>query len=894
MLRLIPQNLRADPGYGVAALLPLIGILPTLGAGVIRTADGPLHVQRIYAMALLLAEGQLWPRWVPYFHLGYGYPVFNFYPPGVFQLGGYLVRLGLDAAAAFTLLAALAWIIGSVGTYGLARRFLPGVTSLLAAALWAYAPSRLVEVWDQGSLPQIRAAAFVPWLLWALLNAAASPSARRAALVALPMAGIILCHQPITFISALYAGPLALLLSLWHARRAGRFWARALAAVGGLALAGGLAAIFLLPLAFELRHVAAAQNPEDTVPYLISNFLRPAEVFMQPPAMDLTDLRFELQPTLGLIPGLLAGAGLIALAWRRRFAAAALLALGIGFTVFMLLLPSLPLWLAIPYFAQLRFPERFLRVGAVLIGLAGGAALLLIPPRWRSAGLAAGLVVVIAAALPLIYPNQTFVTWDNLSAVDAIQMELDEQVWGTTSYNEFNPRWGREIRYDPPEIEAYEEMPLRLTVYRLDAIRQWPALQFDERDANTIHITLTEPRTVRFRQYYFPGWVALRDGEPFPIYPDDEVGLIALDLPAGEHTIELFYAGTPVQHLAGLITLAALLVTGAMLWRGGVAADPPPADPPPARAALIAGAGIIGFALINTLWIAPETLLFRHRSPPDAPVAMQTRVDVPFGDSFMLLGYMLPAESAAPGRPLDVMLFWRALRPVAVDYRPVVQLVDLNVSEAWAVSQPLLPGGGHTSRGYPLDRFASEIHTLDLFPQAQPYVARVMVQMVEARTGEPLRLPDGADRLLLDPLIRVEGPTVPPADQPLADAVDEVAVLVCASAVRAADVVMVNLHWHVTNPAPGALRVFVHGLDDDGAIIAQADGPPLAGRYPPSLWLPGQYLRDAFTLPADPALASVAVGFYLPDGPRLPITRAGEPLPGDQITLALDSGPGCE
>src|SRR5690606_16697853 len=100
-----------DPGYWLAALLPLIGILPTLSSGVIRTADGPLHVQRIYAMTTLLASGNLWPRWVPYFHLGYGYPVFNFYPPGTFYLGGLLGLLGISAPVALTIVTTLAWML---------------------------------------------------------------------------------------------------------------------------------------------------------------------------------------------------------------------------------------------------------------------------------------------------------------------------------------------------------------------------------------------------------------------------------------------------------------------------------------------------------------------------------------------------------------------------------------------------------------------------------------------------------------------------------------------------------------------------------------------------------------------------------------------------------------
>src|SRR5262249_20122231 len=264
---------RLDPGYLVAALLPLIGILPTIGDGVIKAADGPLHVQRIFAMTTLLKMGDLWPRWVPWFHLGFGYPVFNFYPPGVFYLGGLLGLLGVSAVAAFTIIGALAWIIGSVGMYALARRVLPGTAALLAAMLWSYAPSRLYEIWHQGSLPQMMSAAFVPWVFWGVALAAERPSRRSALALALAFVGLVMTHHPVTLVTGLFVGPMSVLLPLWLSRRDWRTLLRRAAAMfGGFALGIGLAGVFLIPLAGELKYIAGDQTTADTIPYLISNY----------------------------------------------------------------------------------------------------------------------------------------------------------------------------------------------------------------------------------------------------------------------------------------------------------------------------------------------------------------------------------------------------------------------------------------------------------------------------------------------------------------------------------------------------------------------------------------------------------------------------------------------
>ncbi|MBZ0279310.1 MAG: hypothetical protein K8L97_01135 [Anaerolineae bacterium] len=886
-----------------AAVLPLVGILPTIGDGVIRAADGPLHVHRIFAMTTLLQHGQLWPRWIPWFHLGYGYPVFNFYPPGTFYLGGLLGILGISAPVAFTLLAALAWVLGSLGTYGLARRFLPGSAALLAAMLWSYAPSRLYEVWHQGSLPQMMAAALVPWVLWGLVRVAQQPTRRNAVWLGLALAGMTFSHQPITLIAALFVAPATVILPLWYGRREGQTVRRLIYTFGGLMLGGGLTAIFLLPLAMELKYVLSARQAPDVIPYLISNFLQPSQLFTQPLPMDLTDLRFELPETLGLVGGIFSLLGLLALIRRKYFAVLLILGGALAFSVFMLLRPSLPLWETIPFMAQLRFPSRLLRVGALFIALAGGAALLWIPEHWRGAALGGGLTIALIAALPLVYPNQRFVNWPNLSALDEVRMEEVEWNWGTTSYDEFNPIWGEQPGWDAAiEPETYITDPMRVFVNRLDMIRQYPDLQVEELGGMNYRITVATERMVRFRQFYYPGWTATLNGQPVEIYPEDEIGQIAMDVPAGEHTISLAYTGTPVQAVGALITVVSLLVAIGLVvvnpaWCRGVRAGRPYTteqqptieenDALPHRIGYGVVAGIVAFALLNTLVITPNTLLFRYKSPADSPAYMQTAVHQSFGGVFELLGYTLDQDSVAPGELLTVELFWRAEQPLNGEYRPVIQLVNLPITEAWGAVEPFFPGGGKTSTtAYPLDRFASEVHSFPIFETAPPYVGRISVQMLDASTNQPLPLPDGSNRLLLPPLIRItgNGEEIP---QKLDYRFNDAIQLRCASVTHDDQQFTIDLGWHVLASMAQDVTLFVHGYDANGEQIAQNDATPLANAYPSSLWLPGQNLRDQHTLPYDPAIVQIGIGLYTPDG-RLSLTENGQPIADNRVLLNLE------
>lgn len=877
-----------DWGLLVALLLPLIAALPTWGAGVVAGADTAVHVHRVHAMTLALQDGTLWPRWISYLHLGYGYPIFNFYAPGATYLTALFELTGLHITTAYNLVQTLAWSFGSAGMYLLARRFLPVPGALLAAALWTFAPSRLYEVWWQGSLAQIVSASFIPWLLLGVARNAAQTSLRAILSIALPFAALILTHTPMMYISALYATALAFFAPLWSARGKLRVVARRWLFIGaGFALGMGLAAIFLLPTLLELRYVQISQGIDETTNYLVEQFLPAAEIFTLPPLLDETDLYLNLPRTLGLVGGLLSAAGLLALLRKRRYGLALLLAAGMGVTLFMLLESSLPVWLTIPGFANLRFPARLLRVGAVLVGLLGGASLLWLPTRYQLAGSVVASMIVIAQILPITKPHDGWLNWENISALDEVQHEAEAYTWGTVSYDEFNPIWGERVFLDvPPAPERYEDQPFHLRVFERDLAELGEGLQEESLDANTLRITTDKARAVRFRQYYFPGWRATVDGEPAEIYPEDYIGLITIDLPAGEHIVTLDYVGTSLQHASAAISLFSVLIVLVLFSRWKPAPQTTVQQPISARSGMILSTGVLVLALLNHFVVQPNDWL-KIQSAPDAPYSMQQEVGAVFGDEVELLGYTLHSEGIAPGSPLHIDLYWRALVPLENDYRPEVQLVSLTQSAAWAVSAPIQPAAGKTST-FATDRYARDPHTLRLINEdVPPYVGQIRVQLI----GEdgPLQLPDGSYHVLLDVIIPIDTAGDAAQGQNSAPYVfGDVVELVCGSAYKGDATIFVDLQWRITGATDEELVVMVHGLDENGDLVQTGDGPPFHGDYPSYFWRAGLVLQDRQRLTVDFETRTVAIGLYTRDDiQRLPVTQNGEPQENNQVLLPL-------
>jgi hypothetical protein len=474
-----------------------------------------------------------------------------------------------------------------------------------------------------------------------------------------------------------------------------------------------------------------------------------------------------------------------------------------------------------------------------------------------------------------------------------VQLELDAHLWGLTSYDEFQPVWGDSVPLDAPDVESYAEAPLLIGLYSLDLIRGYPDLQAEQLDDTSVRVTLTEPRTVRFRQYYYPGWTATLDGEPADIYPEDEIGLIALDVPAGELVIALRYAGTPVQIAGTLLTLICLGLAGALVWAGRhhvpeEAPQPTQENPLDPRLVVAIGAGAILIAVLYTGVIIPRTDWLRLQSPPDAPVTMQTPVGATFGGLYEFLGYSLDQNTVTPGGALDVTLYWRmAGEPDGRTYRPVVQLVNLTHTAAWGVSRD----NGVRYRDIPSDRFLSDQVRVVLFEGIPPYVGHIKVQVVDMDSGEALPLPDGSDFVLLEPLVRVQGSDPAPQAR-LDDVLNSQIRLECASVQAEGDDLRVDLFWHVLT-APGRdATVFIHALDDAGQAVSQYNGPPLGGDYPTGQWQAGQHLTTSYRLPNDPAITHLAVGMFWPDTlDRLPVTQDGQPVADNLITLPLETVP---
>jgi hypothetical protein len=97
-----------------------------------------------------------------------------------------------------------------------------------------------------------------------------------------------------------------------------------------------------------------------------------------------------------------------------------------------------------------------------------------------------------------------------------------------------------------------------------------------------------------------------------------------------------------------------------------------------------------------------------------------------------------------------------------------------------------------------------------------------------------------------------------------------------------------TLYWDTRQPTSRDYTLFVHLLDSNGSILAQADHDPAQGLYPTSLWDVGETIPDSFTLVPERELApgeySVSIGWYHREtGERVPLAMSA--VEGDRLML---------
>jgi hypothetical protein len=474
-------------------------------------------------------SGGWYPRWSPNLYGGYGYPFFNYYPPGVYAIGAALTWLVGSPLNALKIAMTLISVASVFSVFGLIRSETDRLDAALAgSALYVFFPYRCTDLYARGDLAEYSAYCLVPLALWAYRAIDRAPQHRIAlttTAAALVHAAVILTHTIIGFFATEMIG-VYLVVAMIRRRRT------AVAIGTALCFALLIAAIYLGPVLLERQFVQLERVTSGEYKSWLN-------------MVHFRDLKKPF-----FTPGWPIAAA--AVGWLCSWAApetrgAAWRSAGwwlLAVFLFNLLMPwSRWWWHLVPFGREVQFPWRLYG----FIGLFAAIGLGVVWRGWFSPR--AGVVVAIAVtlAMPLFLKRQLEVYPERHipSTVDEIRATHGS----STAMNEYLPR--TVIDLPPPRTrEAWsDDTGVVVDAVQIDGL------------THRLSIDAPGPSTVVLAVFGFPGW-QLRTlvGQPGVLKCIGRDGLLRVQLPrAGHYEVELHFGSNWVRLISSLLSLAALL-----------------------------------------------------------------------------------------------------------------------------------------------------------------------------------------------------------------------------------------------------------------------------------------------------------------------------------------------
>lgn len=559
--------------YGVYLILFVVSFFtwaPLLQPGFFSFHDFQ-HVARLFAMDKALWAGQFPVRFVSGLGFGYGYALYNFYPPFVYYLGELFHLFGASFVDSIKLVWATALIGSGLTMYFLGKEFWGKSGGFLSAVLYLYIPYHAVDAYVRGALAELFTFVWLPLIL--LFSYKLIHTSERKYLL---WTGVILALLMITH--NLIFLPFFGLFTLW-------FFALCILHKRPIALLAvhftlsvlvcfGLSAFFWLPALAEKQFTLVDQILLKNLASYQIHFVCPEQLWNSlwgyggSTATCLDGLSFKI----GKIH-LLLGVGTIlavlivtikqkSLGKKSRVV---ILSLALGlFSAFMTTGLSAPLWTVLSPLWYLQFPWRFLVFVALFLCLAIGILPSLFKwqaHRYMALVLLVGLVVWHSAKT--FQPQTYFPDWNDDRATN--NREIMERV--SSSSFEYLPKGVATHFDDKGDLKVNVSFDLR-DRYELyianDQAKTEAKIIFP--NSWRVRVVSPEPTTVRFPIAVFPGWRAYVDGVSTPIETNNDLKLLTVPVAKGTHDIIVNFQDTPVRTVANLLTLSTTLAVVAALY----------------------------------------------------------------------------------------------------------------------------------------------------------------------------------------------------------------------------------------------------------------------------------------------------------------------------------------
>ena len=525
-----------------------------------------LQMMRQLEMEKCFLDGQIPCRWVPDMGYGYGFPLFNFYPPLPYLIGEIFRVVGFSFIDTAKFTFALSFVVSGITMYLLAKEFFGKAGGVVSSIFYVWAPYHSVDVYVRGAMNEAWALAFFPLIF--LFSYKLIKTGKGIIPLAFAYTGLLMSHNLMVMIFTPLFGLWCLIFILRENKW--KIISRLLAS-GVLAL--GLAAFFTIPAVVEQKLVRVDTLIVGYYEYIAHfaslNQLLFSRFWGYGPSIwgDNDGMPFpagNIHWIVSIVVGVASVYFLFKLKKKKEILKSPyfiilFFILSGWFALFMAHSRSTPIWQAIKPLEFVQFPWRFLTIVTLSFSFIAGSMVLLMRPFGRLRVIVPSLLAILLVAI----------NWNYFLPLGGKMGELtDEEKFNSAAWDlqrtagiyDYLPKSAVENPKDGQNVLA-EIIEGNAELSEMKQGTDWASFRVRVKDT---------PGTIRVNIFAFPNWKAFRSGQEIQTYVDTEErwGRMYIDIPRGSHDIYLKLFNTPIRTLSNIISVITwFLLLTFPIWR---------------------------------------------------------------------------------------------------------------------------------------------------------------------------------------------------------------------------------------------------------------------------------------------------------------------------------------
>lgn len=513
-----------------------------LKPGMLTSHDGEGHIIRMFEFNKAISDNHFPVRWAKRLNWGLGYPFFTFNYPLIYYLTFLTGKLGLNLLVSFKLILLLSFPLSGYLTYLWLKNHFPKTAAFLGGLFYTLIPYHFLNVYVRGNLGETLALSIVPLNFYLVNRLYQKPKLTNAIWLGFCLSLVILTHN----ISALLFLPIILMYGFLL--NLDRKYLKYL--ICGSVLPVLITSFFWLPALVYKQFITIDQK----FPlYFSKQFPTLKDLLYSPWGYGGSKVGVgQMSVQIGLLHILIFAASVFLFVinfkkLKQRKITIFFFVLSLA-TFFMMLEQSKPIWEILKPIQYLQFPWRLLSILALTIcylaSFACSFLFKIIPKK-------ANILVLVIFILALLFLNRNH--WQANKYYDLPSYWfLDKPVNSTTTVDgEHTPKW--QTDNSPAETSRFEIISGQGKISSITWKTNYHLFQTDSR----LKITMID-RTV-----FFPGWTVFINGIKVNTINQNDPktkGLIAFEVPEGQHKIEVKLLEPTLNKVADVISLLSVIV----------------------------------------------------------------------------------------------------------------------------------------------------------------------------------------------------------------------------------------------------------------------------------------------------------------------------------------------